>query len=309
MFKNILVILDETVKPDLPISHAVALAEAFGSRLTVLQLPECLEASERSQHTISRNINVSRRNYIQLQMVRNLLQEKAIAGFQVETRNSLESGISFVLRSEADLIVLPDRKHNLKPGLLDCGLEILNHCQISTLIVRPRRNALQSQQSLYERILVPIRLSSSDITILPYASELAGAFNSHLVFARVLIPSYEDDLVHSEETQLPPLKQRLDETERFLEQRLKPKNVPYHLCVFPGSSVIHGIYSLAESENVDLIALRAHGPLSVRDHPQQNLIAHLIANGTRSLLLIQGRRSRPARALKQKAHLKENTAF
>ncbi|MEJ2706827.1 MAG: universal stress protein [Anaerolineales bacterium] len=306
MFKHILVILGETAKPDLPVSHAIALAEAFGSRLTVLQLPECSEASGRSKRPTFKYVKASSHHYRQLQMVSNLLQEKAIGGLHVETRNSLESGISFVLRSEADLIVLPDPKNDLKPGILDCGLEILNHCQISTLIVRPRRNPMQGHQNLYERILVPIRLSSSDVTILPYASELAGVFNSHLVFARVLTPPYEDDLIHSEGTQITSLKQRLDETERFLEQRLKPKNVPYNLCIFPGSSLINGIYSLAESENVDLIALRAHGPLSVRDHPQQSLLSHLIANGTRSLLLIQGRRSRPARALKEKAQLKEN---
>lgn len=306
MFKHILVLLEETVKPELPVSHAVALAKTFGGRLTVLQLPECLEERKRSRNPIYRYVEVSKYAYKQLQKVRNILQSELKTGFQIVTRDSLQSGVDFVLRSDADLLVLPDLSRQTSPVPFGCGLEILNHCQISTLIVRPRRRSPQPYQNFYERILVPIRMSSSDATMLPYVSELASAFESHLVFARVLVPPFEDDLMHSQDVQSPQFQQRLEETEQFLEQRLKPKNVSYHLCLFPGSSVIHGVYSVAESENVDLIALKSHGPLSIRDQTQLNLIPHLIENGTRSLLLIQGRRSRPARALKQARQTREN---
>jgi len=309
MFKNILVILEETVKPELPVSHAVALAKAFGGRLTVLQLPQCLEEGKRLQNPVYRYVDASRYAYKQLQTVRSLLQTELKTGFHIVTKDSLQSGVNFVLRSEADLLVLPDLSRHSKPIPLGCGLEILRHCQISTLIVRPRRRTSQDYQTFYERILVPIRMSSSDTIMLPYVSDLASTFNSHLVFARVLVPPYEGDLAPDEGDRPPHFQQRLDETENFLEQRLKPKNISYHLCLFPGSSVIHGVYSVAESENVDLIALRSHGPLSIRDHAQQNLIPHLITNGTRSLLLIQGRRSRPTKALKQARQMKENTDF
>jgi nucleotide-binding universal stress UspA family protein len=308
MFKHILVLLEETVKPELPVSHAAAMAKTFGSRLTVMQLPECLEEKERSQDLVYRYVEVSKHAYKQLQMVRNLLQSELKTGFQIVTRDSLQSGVSFVLRSDADLLVLPDLSRHTRPVPFGCGLEILKHCQISTLIVRPRGQTLKTHPSLYERILVPIRMSSSDTILLPYVSELASAFESHLVFVRVLVPPNEENLEPSGDARSPHFQQRLEETEQFLEQRLKPKNVPYHLCLFPGSSVIHGVYSVAESENVDLIVLKSHGPLSIRDQKQLNLIPHLIENGTRSLLLIQGRRSRPARALKQARLMKEEAA-
>ncbi len=146
---------------------------------------------------------------------------------------------------------------------------------------------------MYKKILVPLDGSPRAEAILPHVEEIARRFEASLVLVRVVDPS--SALIGMDGMTI-ELNQRLideesEEAQAYLKRKqenLHSKGIASHIHVRFGS-IVSAVLDVAETENVDLIALASHGRTGLARLFYGSVAAGIIQSVDRPILVIRAK--------------------
>jgi nucleotide-binding universal stress UspA family protein len=144
---------------------------------------------------------------------------------------------------------------------------------------------------MYEKILVPLDGSPRAERILAYVEELAHTFKSKIYLLQIIHPEFLDASVHGYPTMMyrELLEEMRQEAENYLtvvQGKFREKGIESEFIVEQGSSV-NIIISLAEQENVDLIAMTSHGRSALTRFFYGSVASGVLNRANRPVLMIR----------------------
>jgi nucleotide-binding universal stress UspA family protein len=297
MFERILVPLDGSQLAECALPHAVALGQAFRSRLLLLQAVDCPQAEVdpvRAVDPLHWQVHrMEAKAYLDAVAVRLQETDLTVEAHLVEGQPA-ERIVQFVQDQGVDLIVLSS--HGLSGlsrwNVSSVAQKVIFQAYKPVMIVRAYHVASSQVAGLsYKRILVPLDGSQRAEHVLPYAVHLARSHQAVLMLAhvikkpKVLNPSSlleeEIDMVEQIEAHN---KIEADKYLKDLIGRLGYRAEPWLLDDEDTASALH---DLIDREDVDLIVLNAHGYTQGIYWPYSSLALSFIAYGAKPLLIVQ----------------------
>jgi nucleotide-binding universal stress UspA family protein len=302
MFETILVPLDGSQLADCVLPHVVAIARPFDAQITLLRILEKNHAGTSAQLFDLLNWQINKtRSSLYLDKVQTWLQKKSIR-VQTEVREGLiAEGISEYAQNQGmKLIVLSSHgRHGLTQwGISSVTQKTILSAQTSLLIVRADKYVEHADEltetPVYRQILVPLDGSQRAENVLPIITQLANFHKSQIHLAQVVqtpemarqMPLVREDIELSERV----VKRNREEAERYLEQ-LKSRSylegitVQTHLIASDNAAA--AIHQLAGQEQIDLVALSAHGYSGNHQWPYGSMVNNFILYGRVSMLIVQ----------------------
>jgi len=299
MFDPFLVPLDGSLLAECVLSHTVAIARAFNAKAMLLRV------LDKDQQRVSAQL-FDLLNWQIYKAEATLYLGKIDARLQkleVRTEATVQEGlvaesiIEFAQSRGMKLIILSSHGHSgvSQWGISSVAQKIILSAPTSVLIVRAHQPASSEVvEQAYRRILVPLDGSRRAENVLPMIAHLARFHKSqiHIVFV-VTTPEMA--------RQMPPVQEDVDlsnrivarnreESIRYLKQvqLSSPLNdiaVQTHLLTSDNApAALHG---LVEQENMDLVALSAHGYSGNNQWPYGSMVNNFILYSKVSLLIVQ----------------------
>ena len=302
MFKTILVPLDGSQLADCVLPHVVALARPFDSEITLLRMLEKTQAGTSAQlfDLVNWQINKTRAT-LYLEKIKAQIQREKTRVQTTVIEGLVADGITEYAHSHGiKLIVLSSHGRNglTRWGISSITQKIIMSAQTSLLIVRAHQDGIHSdelsERPLYRRILVPLDGSQRAENVLPIVTQLAQFHRSqiHLVqiiqtpeMARQVPPTREDvDLSNR------IVSRNQEEAGRYLEQLksrsfLEGLTIQIHLITSDNTAV--ALHQLVEQENIDMVALSAHGYSGIHQWPYGSMVNNFVQYGKVPLLVVQ----------------------
>ncbi len=302
MFDTILVPLDGSQLADCVLPHVVAIARSFDSEITLLRMLEKNQAGTSAQlfDLLNWQINKTKATlYLEKTKVR--FQESKIQARTIVMEGLVADGITEYAKNQGmKLIVLSSHGRN---GLTQWGIssitqKIILSAQTSLLIVRAHQYGIRSgelsETPLYQRILVPLDGSQRAENVLPIITQLAQFHKSQIHLGQVIqtpemarqMPAAREDIDLSNQV----VARNREEAERYLEQvksrsYLEGIAVQTHLITSDNAAV--ALHQLGEQENIDMVALSAHGYSGNHQWPYGSMVNNFIIYGKVPLLIVQ----------------------
>jgi nucleotide-binding universal stress UspA family protein len=302
MFDTILVPLDGSQLADCVLPHVVAIARSFDAEITLLRMLEKNQAGTSAQlfDLLNWQINKTKAT-LYLEKTRARFQDSRIRARTTVMEGLVAEGITEYAQNQGmKLIVLSSHGRN---GLTQWGIsnitqKIILGAQTSLFIVRAHQYGVHSDESLetplYQRILVPLDGSQRAENVLPIITQLAHFHKSqiHLVqvvqtpeMARQMPPAREDiDLSNH------VVERNRAEAERYLEQ-LKSRSVLEGIAVqtqlITSDNAAVVLHQLVGQEQIDMVALSAHGYSGNHQWPYGSMVNNFIMYGKVPLLIVQ----------------------
>jgi nucleotide-binding universal stress UspA family protein len=296
MIEHILVPLDGSRLAECVLPHTVALAQAFGSRIILLRVLERRQAAghSRSVDPLGWHIRKAEAN-VYLDGIAARLND-----LEMRTEKALVEGqtaeriIEFAVDRDIGLIMLSSHGRSGLSGwnISSVVQKIILRAFAPVMIVRAYQPAANEWQSFrYRRLLVPLDGSQRAECILPLATTLTRFHQSQLLLAHLVcrpeMPRRAP--LTAEETELVDriTERNVTEATRYLEglcSRLSPE-VETRLLVT--NNVAASLHDVVEDEEVDLVALSAHGYSGRAKWPYGSVALNFIAYGTTPLLIVQ----------------------
>ena len=302
MFKTILVPLDGSQLADCVLPHVVAIARPFDSEITLLRMLEKTQAGTSAQlfDLVNWQINKTRAT-LYLEKIKARIQREKTRVQTTVIEGLVADGITEYAHSHGiKLIVLSSHGRNglTRWGISSITQKIIMSAQTSLLIVRAHQDGIHSdelsERPLYRRILVPLDGSQRAENVLPIVTQLAQFHRSqiHLVqiiqtpeMARQMPPTREDvDLSNR------IVSRNQEEAGRYLEQLksrsfLEGLTIQIHLITSDNTAV--ALHQLVEQENIDMVALSAHGYSGIHKWPYGSMVNNFVQYGKIPLLVVQ----------------------
>lgn len=302
MFKTILVPLDGSQLADCVLPHVVAIARPFDSEITLLRMLEKTQAGTSAQlfDLVNWQINKTRAT-LYLEKIKARIQREKTRVQTTVIEGLVADGITEYAHSHGiKLIVLSSHGRNglTRWGISSITQKIIMSAQTSLLIVRAHQDGIHSdelsERPLYRRILVPLDGSQRAENVLPIVTQLAQFHRSqiHLVqiiqtpeMARQMPPTREDvDLSNR------IVSRNQEEAGRYLEQLksrsfLEGLTIQIHLITSDNTAV--ALHQLVEQENIDMVALSAHGYSGIHQWPYGSMVNNFVQYGKVPLLVVQ----------------------
>ena len=298
MFDNILVPLDRSVLAECVLPHAVAIARAFQSHITLLSV---LERGTRQDCTYGvdplewRIRKAEAESYLS-----NLSDRLQKTGLSHESRmlegEAAEQIVDFAHNNGVNLIILSSHGQS---GLTGWNIgsvvqKIVMRARTSIMIVRAyQRRSADLADLRYQRLLVPIDGSHRAEWVWPLATTLARAEGAEILLAHVvkppemprrLPPTFED-------TELADrvVKRNQEEARRYVDELRSwmPTSVSVRGRVLVGDHVPATLHQLADEEGVGLVVLSAHGYSGGTRFLYGGVVMSFITYGSTPVLIVQ----------------------
>jgi nucleotide-binding universal stress UspA family protein len=302
MFDTILVPLDGSQLAECVLPHAVAVARSFDAEITLLRMLEKNQAGTSSQlfDLVNWQINKTRAA-LYLEKIRTRFQEANIPARTTVMEGLIVEGITeFAQNRGMKLIILSSHGRN---GLTQWGIssvtqKIILSAQTSLLIIRAHQYGAHGDElletSVCRRILVPMDGSHRAENVLPIITQLANFHKSQIHLVQVIqtpemarqMPPARADIDLSNQF----VARNLEEAGRYLEQ-LKSRSylegiaVQTHLLTSDNAAVV--LHQLVEQEQIDMVALSAHGYSGNHQWPYGSMVNNFILYGKVPLLIVQ----------------------
>lgn len=302
MFNTILVPLDGSQLAECVLPHIVAIARSFDAEITLLRMLEKNQASAPAQLFDLLNWQINKtKAAVYLEKTNARFQELGLRTRTIVLEGLVAEGITEYAQNQGmKLIILSSHGHR---GLTQWGIssitqKIILSAPTSVLIVRAHQHDIQagelSETLVYQRILVPLDGSQRSENVLPIITQLARFHKSqiHLVqviqtpeMARQMPPAPEDiDLSNR------VVARNREEAGHYLEQvksrsYLEGIAVQTHLITSDNAAV--ALHQLGEQEQIDMVALNAHGYSGIHQWPYGSMVNNFIMYGKVPLLIVQ----------------------
>ncbi|MFN2283649.1 MAG: universal stress protein [Anaerolineae bacterium] len=293
---HILVPLDGSSLAECVLPHAVALAQAFGARVTLLRVVTKPYDTDQEQ-TIDPLRWHMRKTEAEsyLDSVATRLREAEFEVDKVTLEGEVANNvIEFAHEHDVGLILLSSHGQS---GLSEWNVssvvqKIILRAYMPVMIVRAYQTPPDDLMGLrYKRVLVPLDGSQRAECVLPLASQLVCSHDAQLLLAHaVRKPEVPRHMPLAEaETKLVEriIKYNRLEAEKYLvdlEDRLEC-DVQSHLLESKNTAA--ALHDLVQREGIDLVALSAHGYSSSPRWPYGSMALNFIAYGTTPLLVMQ----------------------
>ena len=296
MFDHILVPLDGSSLAECVLPHVVAVARAFGSRVTLLRVLERTRTSgpTRFVDPLGWYINEAEaRAYLDGWTAR--LQE---TGLRVESAllegQSAERIVGFVREADVGLIILSSHGRSGMSGwnVSSIVLKIILRAYVPVMIVRAYQAVIGDLTSLrYRRLLVPLDCSQRSECVLPPSVTLARFHESELLAAHVAsrpqmirrAPPAQEDIELANRI----LERNRVEAIQYLEQLPSQLDVDVQTRLLVSDHAAATLHDLVEQESVDLVVLSAHGYSGGTKWPYGSMVVNFIGYGITPLLVVQ----------------------
>jgi len=208
-----------------------------------------------------------------------------------------ESIIEFAQSRGIKLIILSSHGHSgvSQWGISSIAQKIILSAPTSVLIVRAHHLASREVvEQVYRRILVPLDGSLRAENVLPIITHLARFRKSQIHIVRVVttpeiarqLPPVQEDVDLSNRV----LARNREESIRYLEQvRLSSllNGIPVQTHLLTSDNAPAALHGLEEQENIDLVALSAHGYSGNNQWPYGSLVNNFILYSKVPLLIVQ----------------------
>ncbi len=297
MFDHILLPLDGSTLAECVLPHAVALAKAFSSRLTLLRVVYPRRST--NQQSIVNPMDwqmLKSEADAYLKSVQKRLED---VGVQSEIRimegNPAQQIIDYTRDEDVDLIVMSSHG---KGGLSEWNInsvvqKVLYRAFVPVMLIRAYHASPKPLTDLtYDRIFLPLDGSKRAECSLPLAKSIgaidhARIFLTHIVEEPILPKqtplSVEDrDLIHHL-TEI-----NINEAERYLNT-LKDQfeGINVETIIETSTKTAIALHDIVDRDNIDLVILSAHGYSGENRWPYGNITLNFIAYGTTPLIIIQ----------------------
>jgi len=297
MFDTILVPLDGSQLADCVLPHVVAIARPFDAEITLLRILEKRYAGTSAQMFDLLNWQINKtKSALYLDKIQTRLETSNIRVQTEVLEGLIAEGITEYAQSQGmKLIVLSSHgRHGLTQwGISSVTQKTILSAQTSLLIVRAHAGEL-TEAPVYQNILVPLDGSQRAENVLPIITQLANFHKSKIHLVQVIqtpemarqMPPVREDIELSSRI----VERNREEAERYLEQ-LKSRSylegitVQTHLIASDNAAV--ALHQLVEQEQIDLVALSAHGYSGNHQWPYGSMVNNFILYGKVSLLIVQ----------------------
>jgi nucleotide-binding universal stress UspA family protein len=298
MFDHILLPLDGSPLAECVLPHAVALAQAFGARITLLRVlvpPE--DDDECGSSFIDPVVWSVRRQATEGYLVRVAERMQALdlnVAHVVLDGPPAQRVVEFAWDNDVNLIILSShgRSGLSRWSVSSVAQKILDLASSSVLIVRAYSSQPTALADLrYRRIVVPVDGSSRAECALAAAGALAGQHESQLTLVHAIqrptfprrAPLSQDDIDLIELL----VERSRDAAEEYLRDLIAvvPGDARNQLLVSEDGAT--SLHELVETEQTDLVVMSAHGRSGKNRWPFGSLTTSFIQYGGTSLLIVQ----------------------
>ncbi len=294
MFDPILVPLDGSLLAECVLPHVVAVSQAFNAKVVLMHVLDKNPAGARAQLFDLLNWQINKTEAkVYLERISDRLQKSGLQTNSTVLEGLVAESITeFAQSQEMKLVILSSHGHS---GLRKWGISSVTHKIIlsaptSVLIVR----APQPKEQPYGRILVPLDGSWRAENVLPMVAQLARFHKSQIQIVHVVktpemarhMPPVQEDIDLSNRI----VERNREEALHYLDQvqsrsPLAGIDVKAHLITSNNATV--ALHELVDREQIDMVALSAHGYSENSQWPYGSLVNNFILYGKVPLLIIQ----------------------
>jgi len=295
MFEHILIPLDGSPLAECVLPHGVALARAFGARLTLLNvLGRRRSGPTRSVDPLDWQIRRAEAG-VYLEGAVNRLHE---VGLQAESRllegQAAEQIVEFAHANDVELILLSSHGRSGLSGwnISSVVQKIILRAYVPTMIVRAYQPGVGELAGLrYRRLLVPLDGSQRAECALPLATALAQSHESRLLLVHLVrrpeMPR-RVPLTEEESRMVDGITERNRvAAARYLEELRSRLSADVETRLDVSDDLAATLHGLVEREEVDLVVLSAHGHTGRDKWPYGTTALSFIVYGTTPLLIVQ----------------------
>lgn len=296
MFNRILLPLDRSALAECVLPHAIAIARAFESYVTLLHVMDTprevrwRRAMDPLNWQIRKAEATTYMNKVELRL--------QAAGLPTETHIlegfAAQQVIGFSDTHASQLIILSSHGQS---GLSEWGAssvvqKIAQRARTSVMIVRAAQPVVPDVTGLrYQRILVPLDGNQRAEYILPAAATLALAHDAQIVLVHLVqqpalprrMPPSREDVELADQL----VARNQAEATQYLDQLQARIAGKVEARVLVSDHFAATLHALVEQEQIDLVLLSAHGVSSQIRGPYGDLAGNLIVYGTTPLVIMQ----------------------
>jgi nucleotide-binding universal stress UspA family protein len=299
MFDPVMVPLDGSLLAECVLQHVVAIARAFDAKVILLRVLDKKQASEKAQLFDLVNWQINKTGAkLYLEKISTRLQK---SGLRIETAVLeglvAESITEYALKRGVKLIILSShgRSGLSRWGISSVTQKIIFSAPTSVLIIRahqPATSELLEQQ--YTRLMVPLDGSRRAEYVLPMVTLLARFHRSRVYIVHVVktpemarqMPLDHEDLELSNRI----VTRNREEAIRYLDQvRLQSplEGIEVQTRLLTSDNAAAALHELADKENIDMVALSAHGYSGYNQWPYGSMVNNFILYSKVPLLIVQ----------------------
>jgi nucleotide-binding universal stress UspA family protein len=297
MLNHILLPLDGSPLAEKVLPHAIALAEAFDSELTLLRV--VFRDSQANQQGMVNPMNWQMRKSeaeSYLKAVQNKLAELNIhSKVQIMEGSPAQQIIEFAQNESVDLIILSSHgRSGISAWNINSTVQkVLLRAYMPVMIIRAYQESSGELLGLkYERLFLPLDGSRRAECILPLAKSICTAQGSKIFLAHVVeepkLPR-QTPLSDDVESLIDELRQiNIKEAEKYMqeiENQFQQEN--YEIIIESSKQPTVALHNLIDREKIDLVLLSAHGYAGENRWPYGKIALNFIAYGTTPLIIIQ----------------------
>lgn len=297
MFRHILIPLDGSGLAECAIYWAMAFAQAFGARVTLLRVLEKVQNAECLQPIDPLEWSMYKReaNTYLSELGARFEAEGIKADFMVKEGHPAQRIIEALQEKGIDLMVVSSHGRSGLSGWSAGSVfqKIVLRARISIMIVRAYHCEQKDPSGpfRFSRILVPLDGSKRSEFALPPATTLAHSHNAELILAHVVkmpeMPRWEQLTQEDMELVNRLVERNREEIGKHFETVLPRLPVEALTLVETSDDAALRIHELVREQKADLVVLSAHG-YSGKSRWTFGSIAHtFITYGTTPLLLVQ----------------------
>ena len=299
MFDPILVPLDGSLLAECVLSHAVTIARAFNSKVVLLRVLDKDQQRVSAQLFDLLNWQIYKSEAVQYLDKIGARLEKSGLRSEAYVREGLgaELIIEFAHSQGMKLLILSSHGQSgvSQWGISSVAQKIILSAPTSLLIVRARQPAnIEWQEQAYERILIPLDGSRRAENALPMITQLARFHKSQIHLVHIVtmpemarqLPPLSDDIELSDRI----VARNREESTRYLEQiRLSSSlnDIPVQTHLLTSENAPAALHGLVDQENIDLVALSAHGYSGNTQWPYGSMVNNFILYSKVPLLIVQ----------------------
>jgi len=297
MLEHILLPLDGSPLAERVLPHAIALAEAFNSKITLIRV--VFSDNQANQQGIVNPMDWQMQKSeaeSYLKSMQNRLAEVDIKSeFQIMEGSPAQEIIEFAQNESVNLIILSS--HGVS-GISAWNInstvqKVLLRAYVPVMIIRAYQESIGELKGLkYERLFLPLDGSRRAECILPLAKSICDAQGSKIYLTHVVEePKLPRQTPLSDEVKslIDKLRElNTSEAEKYMkeiESQFRQEN--YEIIIESSKQPTVALHNIIDRENIDLVLLSAHGYAGENRWPYGKIALNFIAYGTTPLIIIQ----------------------